>query len=116
MTDLSSNTFLQYCTSASLYSGWGSANIRAAKSALEASGHKVLLIGPLENQSGVGGTVVLPTSNVSETGGIYGLAKPGASYYGYNETDTSIRYFNGTPAACALWGLQEVRERSLFVP
>lgn len=47
--------------------------MRASKAALEAQGHKCLIIGPLENQSGSGGTVDLPTNNVTESGGIYGL-------------------------------------------
>jgi 5'-nucleotidase len=53
-------------------SGWASANIRATKAALEKDGHKVLIIGPLDGQSGKGGTVVLPTTNVTESGGLYG--------------------------------------------
>lgn len=32
----------------------------------------------------------------------------GSPYYGYNESDTSLRYFNGTPAAVALWGLSDL--------
>ncbi|KAK9900242.1 sure-like protein [Cystobasidium minutum MCA 4210] len=87
---------------------WVSANIRATKTALEASGHKVLLLGPLDQQSGKGGTVVLPTTNVSAAGGKYGFVPEGAPYYGYNESDTSLRYFNGTPAAVALWGLNDI--------
>jgi 5'/3'-nucleotidase SurE len=35
------------------------------------------------------------------------LVKPGSSYYGYLD-DPSIRYFNSTPAGCALWGLKEL--------
>lgn len=83
--------------------GFGSANIRATKEALESQGHKVLIVGPLDNQSGTGGTVVTPTSNVSETGGLYGLIEPGSYWVGQEfADDPSIRYFNGTPAACAL--------------
>lgn len=33
------------------------------------------------------------------------LVKPGSYFYGFNETNPSLGYFNGTPAACALWGL-----------
>lgn len=62
----------------------------------------------VDNQSGVGGAVNLPTSNVSETGGLYGLATPGASYYASDPMDDSLRYFNGTPAACSLWGLNNI--------
>jgi 5'-nucleotidase len=54
------------------HSGWAADNLHAGKAALERQGHKVLIIGPLENQSGSGGTVDLPTTNVTESGGIYG--------------------------------------------
>lgn len=32
----------------------------------------------------------------------------GSPYYGFNESDPSLRYFNGTPAAVALWGLVDL--------
>lgn len=38
----------------------------------------------------------------------YSFVAEGAPYYGYNESDTSLRYFNGTPAAVALWGLTDL--------
>ncbi|KAH8102868.1 5'/3'-nucleotidase sure [Cristinia sonorae] len=84
---------------------WASANIRATYEALKADGHNVLLIGPAVQQSGKGGTFVLPTTNITAPGGEFGTIPVGAPYYGQDLNDSSIRYLNGTPAACAIYGL-----------
>jgi 5'-nucleotidase len=42
---------------------WASANIRAFYHALKAAGHVVLLVAPVVNQSGKGGTVSLQVFN-----------------------------------------------------
>jgi len=39
--------------------------------------------------------------------------EPGSSYYGYTD-DPSIRYFNGTPAACVLWGGNNISKAADF--
>lgn len=44
----------------------------------------------LENQSGVGGTVVLPTTNVTESGGLYGLIEPGSYWVGLENEDDPV--------------------------
>ncbi|PWN42323.1 5'/3'-nucleotidase sure [Ceraceosorus guamensis] len=84
---------------------WASANIRATYYALKSAGHKVLLVGPAMNQSGKGGTVVFPTSKTLTAPGRNNSIPVGAPFSGKNATDSNIRYFDGTPAATALWAL-----------
>ncbi|EST07298.1 Survival protein SurE-like phosphatase/nucleotidase [Kalmanozyma brasiliensis GHG001] len=84
---------------------WGSANIRALYYALRRAGHRVLMVAPSHNQSGKGGTVVLPASLNITSAGRGGFAPVGAPFAGLNVTDPGLRYFNGTPAACAGWAL-----------
>ncbi|KAI0798105.1 5'/3'-nucleotidase sure [Abortiporus biennis] len=87
---------------------WASANIRATYSALKADGHDVLLVGPAVQQSGKGGTFVLPTTNITAPGGEFGSIPVGAPFFGNDVNDPNIFYFNGTPAATAIFGLDIV--------
>ncbi|KAK0441180.1 sure-like protein [Desarmillaria tabescens] len=84
---------------------WASANIRATYSALKADGHNVLLVAPAVQQSGRGGTFVLPTTNITAPGGEFGSIPVGAPYFGHDENDQNLWYFNGTPAASAVFGI-----------
>ncbi|KAJ9100869.1 hypothetical protein QFC20_005358 [Naganishia adeliensis] len=61
--------------------GFGTANIRALYNELTKQNHSVLIVGPSDNQSGVGGTTVWPTSNLTSKGRD-GLLTPGAFYAG----------------------------------
>lgn len=87
---------------------WASANIRATYTALKADGHNVLLVGPAVQQSGKGGTFVLPTTNITAPGGEFGSIAVGAPYFGQDEQDKNIWYFNGTPAATAVFGIDVI--------
>ncbi|KAH9946376.1 sure-like protein [Epithele typhae] len=55
---------------------WASANVRATFDALKADGHDVLMLtphpSPAVQQSGKGGTFVLPTSNITQGGAEFG--------------------------------------------
>ncbi|THU79856.1 5'/3'-nucleotidase sure [Dendrothele bispora CBS 962.96] len=84
---------------------WASANIRATYDALKSDGHNVLLVGPAVQQSGKGGTVVLPTTNITAPGGEFGSIPVGAPFFGHDEQDQNLWYFNGTPAATAIFAL-----------
>ncbi|PBK96512.1 sure-like protein [Armillaria gallica] len=84
---------------------WASANIRATYSALKADGHNVLLVAPAVQQSGRGGTFVLPTTNITPPGGEFGSIPVGAPYFGHDKNDQNLWYFNGTPAASAVFGI-----------
>ncbi|RDX45416.1 sure-like protein [Lentinus brumalis] len=84
---------------------WASANIRATYNALKADGHDVLLVGPAVQQSGRGGTFVLPTTNITEPGGEFGSIPVGAPYFGQDSENGDLFYFNGTPAATAVFGI-----------
>lgn len=84
---------------------WASANVRALYYALRRAGHRVLMVSPERNQSGKGGTVVLPTERNLTSPGRGGFVPVGSPYAGLNVSDPGLRYFNGTPAACAGWAL-----------
>ncbi|KAK0502944.1 sure-like protein [Armillaria luteobubalina] len=84
---------------------WASANIRATYSALKADGHNVLMVAPAVQQSGRGGTFVLPTTNITAPGGEFGSIPVGAPFFGHDENDQNLWYFNGTPASSAVFGI-----------
>ncbi|KAI0646773.1 5'/3'-nucleotidase sure [Trametes meyenii] len=87
---------------------WASANIRATYDALKADGHDVLLVGPAVQQSGKGGTFVLPTTNITAPGGEFGTIPVGAPYFGQDSQNSDFFYFNGTPAAAVVFGIDIV--------
>ncbi|KAK0522290.1 hypothetical protein OC835_006625 [Tilletia horrida] len=84
-----------------------SANIRATYYALRTAGHRVLLVAPFQNQSGKGGTVVLPTNLTTTAPNRDGTVPAGGPFAGKNATDPAIRWFDGSPAAALLWGLDQ---------
>lgn len=84
---------------------WASANVRALYYALRRAGHRVLMVSPSHNQSGKGGTVVLPTELNITSEGRGGFVPVGSPFAGLNVSDPGLRYFNGTPAACSGWAL-----------
>ncbi|EKM53971.1 uncharacterized protein PHACADRAFT_257501 [Phanerochaete carnosa HHB-10118-sp] len=88
---------------------WASANIRATYSALKAAGHTVLLVVPAVQNSGQGGRFITPTTNITAPGGEFGSIPVGASYFGHDVNDDHLWYFNGTPGASAVWGLDVIR-------
>ncbi|ETW85643.1 hypothetical protein HETIRDRAFT_443564 [Heterobasidion irregulare TC 32-1] len=87
---------------------WASANIRATYTALKAAGHDVLMVAPAINQSGHGGTFVLPSGNITAPGGEFGSIPVGAPFFGQDATNPDLWYFNGTPAAAAIWGIDVI--------
>ncbi|PIL23722.1 hypothetical protein GSI_13472 [Ganoderma sinense ZZ0214-1] len=87
---------------------WASANIRATYDALKADGHSVLLVAPAVQQSGKGGTFVLPTTNITEAGGEFGTIAAGAPYFGSDAQNGDLFYFNGTPAASVVFGIDVI--------
>ncbi|KAI0362765.1 5'/3'-nucleotidase sure [Trametes cingulata] len=87
---------------------WASANIRATYTALKAEGHNVLLVGPAVQQSGKGGTFVLPTTDITAPGGEFGTIPVGAPFFGQDSQNPDLFYFNGTPAATVVFGIDIV--------
>lgn len=87
---------------------WASANVRATYYALKSAGHKVLMVSPVVNQSGRGGTVVLPGVPNLTTPGRDDSVPVGAPYHGANITDPGLTYVNATPAAAVLYALDQV--------
>lgn len=61
------------------------------------------------NQSGKGGTVVFPAAKtLAAPGGRFNSIPAGAPFAGTNASDPGLAYFDGTPAACVLWGFDNV--------
>lgn len=87
---------------------WASANIRATYYALKTAGHNVLMVSPVVNQSGKGGTVVLPGTPTLTTPGRDNSVAAGAPYAGAEPFDAGITYVNATPAGSVLFGLDQV--------
>ncbi|KAI0637274.1 5'/3'-nucleotidase sure [Trametes polyzona] len=87
---------------------WASANIRATYTALKADGHNVLLVGPAVQQSGKGGTFVLPTTNITAPGGEFASIPVGAPFFGQDSQNADLFYFNGTPSATVVFGIDIV--------
>ena len=88
--------------------GFGSANSRELYRLLKGKGHDVYLVGPIDNESGVGGRsgfTNLPTLAASTQ---YDLVPAGAPSYGTDPMDSHIWYYNGTPAACTFFGLDYI--------
>ncbi|KAI0713286.1 5'/3'-nucleotidase sure [Earliella scabrosa] len=90
---------------------WASANIRATYTALKADGHDVLLVGPAVQQSGRGGTFVLPTTNITAPGGEFGSIPVGAPFWGQDPENSDFFYFNGTPAASVVFGIDIIASK-----
>lgn len=87
---------------------WASANVRGTYYALKSAGHKVLMVSPVVNQSGKGGTVVLPDRATLSTPGRDNSVPAGAPYHGAEPYDAGLTYVNATPAGAVLYGLDQV--------
>ncbi|THH15888.1 hypothetical protein EW146_g4663 [Bondarzewia mesenterica] len=97
---------------------WASANIRpdsrvscsATFTALKAVGHDVLMVAPAINQSGRGGTFVLPSGNITAPGGEFGSIPAVHRSLGKTSPIQTflLGYFNGTPAAAVIWGIDVI--------
>lgn len=85
--------------------GWGTTNIRAVYRELKASGHKVIMTAPLNQQSGTGGTVKVPKDKTIDEESDFNLVPAGGPAWGQDPEDSDIWYFDGTPAASILFGL-----------
>nr|POF15303.1 acid phosphatase [Quercus suber] len=88
--------------------GFAAANVRETYRLLKESGHKVVLVSPVDNQSGMGGRSVFTTNSSLVTASEYGIIPAGAPSFGNDPTDSQIFYYNGTPAACAFVGIDYV--------
>lgn len=87
---------------------WASSNIRSTYYALKTAGHKVLMVAPVVNQSGKGGTVVLPGVATLTSPGRDNSVAAGAPYHGAEPFDAGITYVNATPGGAVLYGLDQV--------
>lgn len=83
---------------------WASANIRAFYDALKKEGYNVFMFAPALQQSGTGGTFVLPKNTTLAKGAEWGSAPVGAPAWGQDEKDDHIWYFDGTPGAAVTFG------------
>jgi 5'-nucleotidase len=66
------------------------------------------MVAPATQQSGKGGTIVLPSSNLTGPAA-FNTAPAGAPYFGRNSSDSGLAYFNSTPAATSFWAIDQVK-------
>lgn len=88
--------------------GWASTNIRATYSALKDAGYDVLLVSPVRQRSGYGGTFHIPQSTTLEEDGEFSYPPAGSPSWGHEDNDKNIWYFNGTPASCVAFAMSHV--------
>ena len=75
--------------------GYAAANIRGFYGALKASGHDVILVAPVVDESGQAGRSQFTSNNTLLLPGEYGLLPVGAPSLGTDPNDSNIWYYNG---------------------
>lgn len=88
--------------------GFGSANIRELYRLLKAKGHDVLMVAPVDNESGQGGRSSYSSIGTLAVPSEYDLVPAGSPALGTDPQDSNIWYYNGTPAACTFVALDYV--------
>ncbi|KAK0718528.1 acid phosphatase precursor [Lasiosphaeria miniovina] len=88
--------------------GFGSGNLRELYKLLKGAGHNVYIVAPALQQSGQGGRTDFTTEPALTGPSQYNLVPAGAPSVGPDPLDSHIWYYNGTPAACTLVGLDYV--------
>jgi len=88
--------------------GFASANLRETYRLLKASGHNVAVVSEADNESGQGGRAVFTVNRTLLYPSEYGIIPAGAPSIGTDPHDSSIWYYNGTPAATAFVGIDYV--------
>ena len=88
--------------------GFGSAQTRETYRLLKESGHNVVIVASADNESGQGGRSVFTTNRSLVHDSEFGLVPAGSPSIGTDPADSSIWYYNGTPAACAFVGIDYV--------
>lgn len=91
--------------------GFGSAQLREFYRLLKADGHDVLVVAPVDNQSGQGGRSVFTASRNLSTASEFNLVPAGSPSLGRDPNEPDIWYYNGTPAACTFVALDFVLPR-----
>lgn len=88
--------------------GFGSAQLRELYRCMKEAGHEVLVVAPVDNQSGQGGRSVFTTSKNLTKASEFDLVPAGSPSLGRDSYDPDIWYYNGTPAACTFVALDHV--------
>ena len=76
--------------------GFGAANIRAFYDSLKASGHDVILVAPVVDNSGQGGRSSFTTYSTLQTPSEFNLVQAGAPSIGSDINDNHIWYCKST--------------------
>jgi 5'-nucleotidase len=74
------------------------------------------MVAPAVDNSGQGGRLTFDTSPVLQTASEFNLIPAGAPSLGHDPLDPKIWYYNGTPAACTLVGLDYVFPKIANIP
>lgn len=84
---------------------WASTYIRAAYRDLKKAGYDVIMVAPVRQQTGNGGSFQVPKSKTLEKDGEFGYVKKGAPSWDHDADDSNIYYFDGTTSACVAFAL-----------
>ncbi len=87
---------------------WGSANIRETYRLLREAGHDAWMVAPANAQSGASGTFQLATSSTLGKPSTWDLLPAGAPSIGHAANDSHMWYYDGSPLACTIVGLDYV--------
>jgi 5'-nucleotidase len=88
--------------------GFGSAQLREFYRFLKAAGHDIVVVAPVDNESGQGGRADYSSSANLTRPSEFNLIPAGAPALGRDPSDPDIWYYNGTPAACTFVALDYV--------
>ncbi|ODV83668.1 hypothetical protein CANARDRAFT_24902 [[Candida] arabinofermentans NRRL YB-2248] len=88
--------------------GWAATNIRALYRDLRAEGHNVVMVAPAVQMSGNGGKIQLPQDTNLPQDALFDYPPAGSPSWGHEVDDMNVWYFNGTPAACVMAGLDYI--------
>ena len=88
--------------------GFASANMREFKRLLVVEGHNVVIVAPVDNESGQGGRSSYSTMGTLAKASEFDIIPAGAPAVGTDPNDSNVWYYNGTPAACTFVALDYV--------
>ena len=91
--------------------GFGSAQLRELYRFLKEDGHDVVVVAPVDNESGQGGRSVFTTSVNLTAASEFNLVPAGSPSLARDPSDPDIWYYNGTPAGCTFVALDFVLPR-----
>ncbi|KIX08116.1 5'/3'-nucleotidase SurE [Rhinocladiella mackenziei CBS 650.93] len=88
--------------------GFASAQLREFYRLLKGEGHNIVVVAPVDNESGQGGRSVFTNSKTLYYPSEFDIIPAGAPSLGRSPDEPDVWYYNGTPAACTFVALDYV--------